>query len=69
MRFDRDYYLKIWVLTQPRINTDFPDFLLDEAQDTNPVVEMIFLDQAATSSWSWSATPHRPSTDGAEHGT
>ncbi|MFF3060529.1 UvrD-helicase domain-containing protein [Streptomyces sp. NPDC057909] len=43
VRFDHDHYLKIWALTQPKINTDF--LLLDEAQDTNPVVEEIFLNQ------------------------
>ena len=43
MRFDHDHYLKIWALTRPRIPTDY--LLLDEAQDTNPVVEHVFLDQ------------------------
>ncbi|KUO15969.1 UvrD-helicase domain-containing protein [Streptomyces dysideae] len=43
VRFDHDHYLKIWALTQPKIDTDF--LLLDEAQDTNPVVEQIFLNQ------------------------
>jgi superfamily I DNA/RNA helicase len=43
VRFDHDHYLKIWALTQPRINAGF--LLLDEAQDTNPVVEQIFLAQ------------------------
>ncbi|MCT9113310.1 UvrD-helicase domain-containing protein [Streptomyces mirabilis] len=43
VRFDHDHYLKIWALTQPRIDTGF--LLLDEAQDTNPVVEQIFLAQ------------------------
>ncbi|MER5347115.1 UvrD-helicase domain-containing protein [Streptomyces mirabilis] len=43
VRFDYDHYLKIWALTQPKIDADF--LLLDEAQDTNPVVEQIFLDQ------------------------
>ncbi|MGW6898967.1 UvrD-helicase domain-containing protein [Streptomyces sp. NPDC054919] len=43
VRFDHDHYLKIWALTQPTIDTDF--LLLDEAQDTNPVVEQIFLAQ------------------------
>ncbi|MET7718148.1 UvrD-helicase domain-containing protein [Streptomyces sp. NPDC005407] len=40
VRFDHDHYLKIWALTEPRIEADF--LLLDEAQDTNPVVEKIF---------------------------
>lgn len=43
VRFDHDHYLKIWALTSPRIDADF--LLLDEAQDTNPVVEQIFLAQ------------------------
>jgi superfamily I DNA/RNA helicase len=43
VRFDHDHYLKIWALTQPRIDAEF--LLLDEAQDTNPVVEQIFLAQ------------------------
>ncbi|MFE2540982.1 UvrD-helicase domain-containing protein [Actinacidiphila glaucinigra] len=43
VRFDHDHYLKIWALTQPRIPADF--LLLDEAQDTNPVVEQVFLNQ------------------------
>ncbi|MGC0344374.1 UvrD-helicase domain-containing protein [Streptomyces sp. SLBN-8D4] len=43
VRFDHDHYLKIWALTKPTIDADF--LLLDEAQDTNPVVEQIFLAQ------------------------
>ncbi len=43
VRFDHDHYLKIWALTQPVLAADF--LLLDEAQDTNPVVEQIFLAQ------------------------
>ncbi|WP_055617854.1 UvrD-helicase domain-containing protein [Streptomyces phaeochromogenes] len=43
VRFDHDHYLKIWALTRPKIDADF--LLLDEAQDTNPVVEQIFLSQ------------------------
>ncbi|MEV0743438.1 UvrD-helicase domain-containing protein [Streptomyces sp. NPDC050549] len=43
VRFEHDHYLKIWALTRPRIQTDF--LLLDEAQDTNPVVEQVFLGQ------------------------
>ena len=42
-RFEHDHYLKIWSLTNPKIDADF--LLLDEAQDTNPVVEQIFNDQ------------------------
>ncbi|MBY8864514.1 UvrD-helicase domain-containing protein [Streptomyces sennicomposti] len=43
VRFDPDHFLKIWSLTNPRIDADF--LLLDEAQDTNPVVEHIFNSQ------------------------
>ncbi|WP_413755170.1 UvrD-helicase domain-containing protein [Streptomyces sp. MMBL 11-3] len=43
VRFDHDHYLKLWALTEPKIDTDF--LLLDEAQDTNPVLEQIFLNQ------------------------
>ncbi|MEV6013761.1 UvrD-helicase domain-containing protein [Streptomyces sp. NPDC051976] len=42
-RFDHDHYLKLWALTHPRIPVDY--LLLDEAQDTNPVVEQVFLNQ------------------------
>lgn len=44
VRFDHDHYLKIWSLTNPKIAADF--LLLDEAQDTNPVVEQIFNNQS-----------------------
>ncbi|MFI0990639.1 UvrD-helicase domain-containing protein [Streptomyces exfoliatus] len=43
VRFDPDHFLKIWSLTNPRIPADY--LLLDEAQDTNPVVEHIFNSQ------------------------
>ncbi|WP_093852026.1 UvrD-helicase domain-containing protein [Streptomyces pini] len=43
VRFDHDHYLKMWALSQPRIQADF--LLLDEAQDTNPVLEEVFLNQ------------------------
>ncbi|MFI1707662.1 UvrD-helicase domain-containing protein [Streptomyces griseoruber] len=43
VRFDHDHYLKAWALTRPTIDADF--LLLDEAQDTNPVVEQVFLAQ------------------------
>ncbi|MEU7584396.1 UvrD-helicase domain-containing protein [Streptomyces sp. NPDC041068] len=43
VRFEHDHYLKIWALTQPALKTDY--LLLDEAQDTTPVVEQIFLNQ------------------------
>ncbi|WP_043224302.1 UvrD-helicase domain-containing protein [Streptomyces sp. NRRL F-5193] len=40
VRFSPDHFLKIWSLTDPAIRADF--LLLDEAQDTNPVVEHVF---------------------------
>lgn len=43
--FQHDHYLKMWALTRPRLRADF--VLLDEAQDTNPVLEEIFLAQDA----------------------
>ncbi|WP_326655028.1 UvrD-helicase domain-containing protein [Streptomyces sp. NBC_01750] len=45
VRFDHDHYLKIWSLTDPTIDADF--LLLDEAQDTNPVLEQVFTAQRA----------------------
>ncbi|MEU9535836.1 UvrD-helicase domain-containing protein [Streptomyces sp. NPDC048213] len=45
VRFDPNHALKIWALTSPRIRTDF--ILLDEAQDTNPVMEQVFNAQRA----------------------
>ncbi|MFF2184019.1 UvrD-helicase domain-containing protein [Streptomyces sp. NPDC058155] len=43
VRFEHDHYLKMWALTKPRINADF--LFLDEAQDTNPVLEQVFAAQ------------------------
>ncbi|MGW1270539.1 UvrD-helicase domain-containing protein, partial [Streptomyces sp. NPDC002491] len=40
VRFEHDHYLKMWALTQPKIEADF--LFLDEAQDTNPVLEQVF---------------------------
>lgn len=40
VRFDHDHYLKIWALSDPTIPADY--LLLDEAQDTNPVLEHLF---------------------------
>ena len=42
-----DGYLKLWALSRPTILADF--ILLDEAQDTNPVVLQVVEDQAARS--------------------
>ncbi|MGG2465407.1 UvrD-helicase domain-containing protein [Streptomyces sp. RGM 3693] len=43
VRFEHDHYLKMWALSAPVIPADF--FLLDEAQDTNPVVEQVLTAQ------------------------
>ncbi|GAA3797727.1 UvrD-helicase domain-containing protein [Streptomyces coacervatus] len=43
VRFEHDHYLKMWALTEPRIEADF--LFLDEAQDTNPVLEEVFAAQ------------------------
>ncbi|MFI2242520.1 UvrD-helicase domain-containing protein [Streptomyces chrestomyceticus] len=40
VRFDPNHALKIWAMTGPVIPGDF--LLLDEAQDTNPVLEEVF---------------------------
>jgi hypothetical protein len=45
LRFEHDHYLKMWALTEPVLEGDF--VLLDEAQDTNPVLEEVFLAQNA----------------------
>ena len=49
VRFDHDHYLKIWALTEPRIQADF--LLLDEAQDTNPSSKRSSMPSAPTPSW------------------
>ncbi|MFB7631533.1 UvrD-helicase domain-containing protein [Streptomyces sp. NPDC056149] len=43
VRFEHDHYLKMWALSDPLIPADF--LLLDEAQDTNPVVEQVLTTQ------------------------
>ncbi|MFF5229307.1 UvrD-helicase domain-containing protein [Dactylosporangium sp. NPDC000521] len=45
LRFEHDHYMKMWALTEPTLDADF--VLLDEAQDTNPVLEEVFLAQGA----------------------
>ncbi|MCK7622023.1 UvrD-helicase domain-containing protein [Streptomyces sp. RS10V-4] len=45
VRFEHDHYLKMWALSAPVIPADF--LLLDEAQDTNPVVEQVLTAQRA----------------------
>lgn len=42
-RFTHDMYRKLWALSQPKINADI--LMLDEAQDTPPVMEKVFRDQ------------------------
>lgn len=41
--FKHDHYLKMWALNRPQLRYEF--LLLDEAQDTNPVVEQVFTAQ------------------------
>jgi hypothetical protein len=41
LRFEHDHYMKMWALTGPVLPGEF--IMLDEAQDTNPVLEAIFL--------------------------
>lgn len=36
LRFTHDHYLKMWALTNPKLKADY--VLLDEAQDSNPVI-------------------------------
>ncbi len=43
VRFDPNHALKIWAMKKPVIPGDF--LLLDEAQDTNPVLEEVFIAQ------------------------
>ncbi|WP_405763843.1 UvrD-helicase domain-containing protein [Actinacidiphila glaucinigra] len=43
VRFEHDHYLKMWALSGPKLRADF--VLLDEAQDTNPVLEQVLLAQ------------------------
>lgn len=44
-RFTHDYYLKMWALTEPDLGADF--VLLDEAQDSNPVIAQLVQAQKA----------------------
>jgi hypothetical protein len=43
LRFEHDHYLKIWALSEPRLNYDY--LLFDEAQDANALVTGLILDQ------------------------
>jgi hypothetical protein len=44
LRFTHDCYLKLWQLSNPTIQADY--IMLDEAQDTNPVLLDVFWKQA-----------------------
>ncbi|MFF4950563.1 UvrD-helicase domain-containing protein [Streptomyces chattanoogensis] len=44
-RFTHDYYLKLWALQKPKLRADY--VLLDEAQDSNPVVAQLIQGQSA----------------------
>jgi superfamily I DNA/RNA helicase len=44
LRFTPDVYLKLWALTRPHL--PYAYVLLDEAQDSNPVVAQVVQDQA-----------------------
>lgn len=46
LRFTHDTYLKIWALTHPKITAEY--ILLDEAQDTNPVLAGVIAEQTET---------------------
>ena len=43
LRYSHDCYVKVWELDGPRIDADF--ILMDEAQDSSPVFESIFIQQ------------------------
>lgn len=43
LKFQHDHYLKMWVLTHPKLPTDV--IMLDEAQDSNPVVAQLVQSQ------------------------
>ncbi|MFV8160748.1 UvrD-helicase domain-containing protein [Mycobacterium sp. 134] len=45
LRFEHDHYLKMWALTRPRLDVDV--VMLDEAQDSNPLVARLVQDQDA----------------------
>lgn len=45
LRFEHDHYLKMWALTRPRLNAEV--VMLDEAQDSNPLVAQLVQSQQA----------------------
>lgn len=46
LKFEHDHYLKIWALTRPKLAYDY--VLVDEAQDCNPLLTGLVLDQTHT---------------------
>lgn len=71
LRFEHDHYLKLWALTNPRIDADY--VLLDEAQDSNGCVsgvvgkhngQRIMVGDRCQSIYGW-----RGATDAMEHFT
>lgn len=46
LRFEHDHYLKIWALARPKLPFDL--VMLDECQDSNPLVAQLVQDQAHT---------------------
>ena len=74
VRFKHDHYLKIWQLGAPTIATDY--ILFDEAQDANPVIASIVLQQdvqrvmvgdRAQAIYGWRGAVDAMSTFDAEH--
>ena len=45
MKFGHDHYLKLWALTNPRLDADF--ILFDEAQDADPLISHVVQSQDA----------------------
>lgn len=43
LRFEHDHYLKIWAMGDPRLDVDY--VLLDEAQDSNPLIARLVQSQ------------------------
>lgn len=43
LKFEHDHYLKMWALHGPKIDGDY--LMLDEAQDANPLVTALVMDQ------------------------
>lgn len=43
LKYQHDHYLKAWALSEPTLPFDF--LMLDEAQDSNPVIAKVFGDQ------------------------